>query len=171
MVLTLGTTKLKPFDLSLVSEPYLQWLNNPFVNQYLDLDPPKDLESLHRSCLHILEKPQCSFFAIFDSSTSTHIGNIKIDNQCSKHYTADVGLLIGSTHHQQRGHAQRAIELAIIYSKSKLALRKLCAGVLAPNIASKKLFLRVGFREEGLLINHAVLGGQRTDIHLYGYDL
>ena len=171
MELTKGSTGIMLFELSHVTSAYYDWLHNPLINRYLDLDPPPDISSLRRTCSAIINNPFSLFFAIYDLPSSTHIGNIKLDNICPKHNTADVGLLVGSESHQKLGHAHRAIDLVMSYAHHHSSLRKITAGVLAPNIPSRKLFLRSGFRHEGLLINHAVFQSQRTDVFLFGYDL
>jgi len=143
-----------------VSERYVQWLNDPLINQYLEsrfalqtLDTVKDFVAA------MISSDRDVLYGIFHDDE--HVGNIKIGNIDKYHSHADIGLLIGSR--RSRGIGTASISLATTIAFDELGLRKLTAGIYQPNVASHKAFLKNGYRTVGVLECHRRLGDQWVD--------
>jgi len=61
-----------------------------------------------------------------------------------------------------------AIGLISRYAVRTLRLRKLAAGVYAPNVGSARAFVRAGYRQEGLRRRHLTLDGRPVDLLEFG---
>ncbi|AZQ44128.1 GNAT family N-acetyltransferase [Nonlabens ponticola] len=66
------------------------------------------------------------------------------------HKRAGVGIVISSTIDRSKGYATAAMQLMINYAFRHLRLHQLYAGVSEDNLASRKLFEKLRFRESGI---------------------
>lgn len=147
--------ELKPFDTSIVTDEYLDWLGCPQINKFLEVRRSKITKgSLFDYVEATISSESTEAFAIIDKKTKLHIGNIKLDSIDLYHERAEVGLLIGNREFWGRGVATKAIELISDYAFKKRNLRKLTAGIYEGNIGSCKAFQGAGFILEARLEKH-----------------
>ncbi|QBG35222.1 GNAT family N-acetyltransferase [Litorilituus sediminis] len=147
------------------SDEYVQWLNDPLVNQYLETRfYQQDLASVIGFIKGILENPNEHLFTIRLKSNDKHIGNIKIGPINPHHNIGDVSLFIGDKDSWGKGIATQAIALISQYSFEQLKLRKLCAGAYKANVGSTKAFLKAGYVSDGVLANHYTFNGKPCDL-------
>lgn len=147
------------------SDEYVQWLNDPLVNQYLETRfHQQDLASVIDFINSILNNPAEHLFTIRLKNSDKHIGNIKIGPINSHHNIGDVSLFIGDKDSWGKGIATQAISLISQYSFEYLNLRKLCAGAYKANVGSTKAFLKAGFVKDGVLANHYTFNGKPCDL-------
>ena len=90
-------------------------------------------------------------FAIVESDTNVHVGNIKLGPINAHHAFADVSYFIGETDRHGRGYATEAIKLATAFGFERLGLHRLQAGLYAGNIGSAKALEAAGYTREGTL--------------------
>lgn len=149
-----------------VTPSYLSWMRDPFVLRYLESRFNSfTLDSL-RDYVDLMNKSPINFmFGIFSKDLG-HVGNIKIGSVNQLHRYGDLGLLIGNPQARGRGWGSEAIKLATDYGFSELNLNKLTAGIYCPNEASRKAFLRAGYREVGVLKSHRFFEGRYVDEYL-----
>ncbi len=69
---------------------------------------------------------------------------------------------------QGKGYAKEAINLLLDYGFNTLNLNKITSDSLSENEAIIKLTLKLGFKKEGLLINHYFNNGKYRDAILFG---
>lgn len=67
-----------------------------------------------------------------------------------------------------KGYATEAIHLIVEHAFNKMNLRKVYAGMVHGNEASKKTFEAVGFHVEGTLRKHFYLNGKYLDCYRMG---
>lgn len=161
---------LRGLHVSDASLTYLSWLNDPEINQFLEvrLNPPRtltDLKTFIRSCA---ENQHTLLLGIFLLDADVHIGNVKFGQINSNHKTADLGFLIGDKALWGKRYASRAIKLASNFGFKNLGLEKITAGAAAENIGSQKALVNAGFALEGVLRSQSIIGRARQDGYLYG---
>lgn len=130
---------------------YLQWLNDPAINRFLESRYQKWSKKSLKDYIKAINKNSANvFLAIVASDKDVHIGNIKVGPVDPRYKHADVGIVIGERAYWGKGFATEAIKLVIGYSFKTLKLHKLTAGAYANNIGSIKAFRRAGFSIEGV---------------------
>lgn len=162
-----GAVSLRRLNAESVDEGYLQWINDPEVNDFLE----SRFKTWSRDDLiSYIEKMNNSeknwLFGIFHDDV--YVGNIKVGPVDSHHGRASIGLMIGNARYQRQGCAYAALKLILKFCFDDLGLRKLTAGCYAENKASLNLFLKAGFSIEGTLKNHVLWHGKACDVILLG---
>jgi len=156
---------LQAIDQTDANETYVQWLNDPLINQYLETRfHLQNLENVLTFINDMIAAPNEHLFTIRLTGTDQHIGNIKVGGIKPEHGIGDVSLFIGEKNAWGKGIACQAIKLISRYSFEQLNLRKLCAGAYKPNVASTKAFLNAGYQEDGVLTKHYTLNNQPCDL-------
>ena len=146
------------------TEQYVNWLNDPMVNRYLETRfMVQTLASVSAFIDNINVNPNEHLFTIRLSATGQHIGNIKLGAVNGHHGYGDISLFIGEKSCWGKGYASQAIKLISQYGLEQLGLRKLCAGAYEPNIGSTNAFLKAGFIHDGVLKAHYLLDGSTCD--------
>ncbi len=154
-----------------VSARYLEWFHDVQVSRYLELaQQPSTIQELREYVQSCLDDASTVLFGIFQSSTNTHIGNIKVGPRLDLHQTASVGILIGDRNFWGRGFATTAIALASDWAFAEWSCVKLNAGCQAQNWASIAAFRRAGYRVEGWQADQVATSGSadRSDVVLLG---
>ena len=146
------------------TDAYVSWLNDPVVNQYLEVRFSKNnRETTAQYIRTMLASPRDYFFGIFLRDTQEHIGTIKIGEIDSHHQSAELGLLLGATASWGKGYGTEAVKIATQFSFECLKLHKIVASIYTPNLGSTKIFERLGFRQIGCLKAHRFYGGRYVD--------
>ena len=146
----LSSIYLKKLSLKNFNPNYYNWVNDKKVNKFLEIRFKKqsknDVKKFIKYCNN---SKNIVLFGIFLEDNNFHIGNIKIFITSRIHKRAEVGLLLGEKKFWGRGYGTKAIKLTTNFAKKKLKLKKLYAGCYEKNIASKKIFLKAGWKIEG----------------------
>jgi len=80
---------------------------------------------------------------------------------------AEVGFILAA-HHQRKGYGAESLNAIIRFAFDALGYRKLTATVTAGNIASKRLLLKSGFSQEGVIRQNYYLNGEWRDDWVFG---
>lgn len=165
MIYTGRKIGLRPISMDDCTETYVDWLNDPEVNRYLETR--HETQTLY-SVMPFVGNARASsndyLFAIL--AGPTHIGNIKIGPINRLHQTADISYFIGSREHWGKGMATDAIRGATAYAFDRLGVYTLRAGVYGRNIASRRALEKNGYRLRGVLPLELV-GVDGRDDHVY----
>ena len=138
---------LLPFLKEHVTDAYLCWLNDPEVVRYTEArfthHTREDAEAYVEAC----NRPANArlWRIVVDGA---HVGNLRLSNIDMYHRRAYVALIIGSKDHRGRGIGTKAINLVAHYGFEELGLHKLCAGIYANHLASRRA-LRCANRPAG----------------------
>lgn len=145
------------------TENYLSWLHDKEVNKYLDSGiMPQTIDDLVK---YVNELPKTTLFlAIVIKETNKHIGNIKIDSIDYKNGRGELGTLLGDRNEWGKGYAKEASLAIFDHCFYRLNLRKITMGVVEENIASCKLYEKIGFKIEGIFIKHGYYDGAYRNI-------
>lgn len=154
-----------------LTERYVNWLNDPDVNRFLETRfAPQTIDTIYQYWNDHHLDTASPWFAIINKSTSSHIGNIKVGPISLFHRRADISLFIGDKDSWGQGYATEAIKLIAKWSFTELDLIKLTAGAYSSNMASQKAFLKAGFTIEGIRSNELFTSGRRDSLILLGHS-
>ena len=160
---------LRPLEEADVGPPYVSWLNDPEVSRFLESRFRRhDLASTREFVAAAAADPACVLFGMFFGPERRHIGNIKLSCISDKHHRATIGLMVGDKSLWGRGLATESIEAVTRFAFDELGLKKLDAGGYASNEASRRAFLKAGWREEACLRSHVLGDGGRENQWLVG---
>lgn len=155
---------LEVLEVEDVTQAYVDWLNNPLINRYLEVRfVQSDIKSARAFVQSINESTHSVLFGIKLAGTRRHIGNIKIGPIDPHHLRADVGLLIGDSTVWGNGYATEAIGAVTHMAHDGLGLEKITAGAYASNVGSIRAFLKQGWVEEARLKHHWIIGDDWED--------
>ena len=150
------------------SEDYVQWMNDPEINQYLESRFMTHTMENTKAFIRSVTNDNNYQFGIFDKETDKHIGNIKIGSINHYHKYADVGFLIGNKEFWGKGIATEAIGLVTEFAFNVLGLHKLFGGAYSPNMGSIKAFLKNGYQQEGVKKSQYLCNGKYVDDIIVG---
>jgi len=148
---------------------YVNWMNDPEVNQYLESRfAPATIESLKSFIRSHASGDANVFLAIVLRDGGRHVGNIKLGPINWIHRVGDIGLVVGEKDCWGKGVATEAISLMVAYAFSELNLRKVTAGAYSINYGSIRAFQKVGFEIEGVRRAHFTTPNGQCDHVLLG---
>lgn len=160
---------LRQIELTDCTQTYVQWLNDPEVNRYLetrwsrqDMKSVKDFVQFQRNNDHSI------LFAIIAKNERKHIGNMKIGPIHPHYLYADISYFIGEKSYWNKGIASEAINLVCKFGFEELKLRKIDAGTYATAIGSWKALEKNGFIREGTFRENVISEGKIIDSYRYG---
>jgi len=155
IVLKSDTLILKELEPDNVTNKYVNWLNDPEVNQYLESRFVQQNKHTVKMFVKNCKNSKVDFiFGIFLLDGVTHIGNIKLGPVSVYHKHASIGIMIGDKEYWGKGFESQAISMITQFGFNQLKLEKLCAGCYESNIGSKKAFEKSGYQVEGFIKNH-----------------
>lgn len=152
-----------------VGEAYVEWLNDPRVNRYLESRfVQHTVETTRDFVSAMVESPNNLLLGIRSEAMGSHVGNIKIGPLNDHHATGEIGILVGEPRVWGKGVASAAIRMICDIARDRLALRKVTAGCYASNVGSKRAFEKAGFEIEGIRKAQVLCDGVPEDLVLLG---
>lgn len=143
-----------------VTEDYVDWLNDPNINQYLNtIDSIQTIETCLSYVKNYEEKNDSLLIGLFDIDRKLHIGNISLSVE-EWRKRGVIGICIGRKEFTGKKLASEALTAVRDYCFEELGLHRLEAGVSENNLSSIKVFLNVGFKKEGVLRDSTVVEGK-----------
>jgi RimJ/RimL family protein N-acetyltransferase len=162
--------KLSKTHLSLA---YVDWLNDPDVNAYLETRGNYSIEMLEEY-LDKQERRNILFWAIHLKDSCRHIGNIKIDPINYEDNSGEYGILLGDKTNWGKGYAKEASLAIINYCFKEVKLSKITLGVIENNINAVRLYKKIGFvidevkKNEGIY-NNKLSNSLRMSLHVNNF--
>ena len=145
-----------------VTQHYVDWLNDPEVNRYLETrHNHQTLDSCRSYVADMISNPAHNLFGIYLRKTGKHIGNTKLGFINPHHQRAQLSLFIGERDCWGKGFATETIKTITSWGFNELKLEKIEAGCYDTNMGSLRAFLKAGYQVEGYLRKNIVLEGQR----------
>ena len=135
-----------------VSTEYVNWINDPEVNMYLETRGNYTLDLL-KAYIEEQYNKEVFFWAIHLKSSKKHIGNIKIDPINSKANSGEYGILMGDKINWGKGYAKEASFAIIKYCFEQLKLSKITLGVIEDNKNAVSLYKKMGFTIDEIKTN------------------
>lgn len=103
-------------------------------------------------------------FSVFASSDGRYLGQIGIHQIHARSRVGRLGAVIASRSEMGRGYGTAAVRAVIDLGFGELGLHKLWLMVFAHNARGRRLYSRIGFREEGVLREEYFHDGQWHDM-------
>lgn len=144
------------------------WINDEETNKMFRFDWPVSLAKSQQWFNTTVMDSSKIHFVIVDNETDQLIGMTGLLGVSNKDRHAEVYLTIGEKKYRGRGLSTEVLNLLIAYSFENLGLERLCAHNFIYNIASQKMFEKVGFIKEGVMRKHSFKNGKLEDINIYG---
>jgi len=145
-----------------VTQCYVDWLNNPEVNRFLETRyTHQTLESCQSYVAEMTSSPVQNLFGIYLRDNGKHIGNAKLGFINSHHQRAQLSLFIGEQECWGQGYATETIKAITAWGLYELGLEKIDAGCSEENLGSLRAFLKSGYQVEGFFRKAAVFEGRR----------
>jgi len=147
-----------------IGQTYVNWLNDLEVICFLETRHSKQDLTTIRDFVHRMNDLHDQLLLGIFVGRRRHIGNIKIGPINSNHRFADISLFIGDKASWGHGYGKEAVTMLSLYAFKMLNLYKIYARMIyEENVASRQLFLSVGYEQEGFLRDHYIdHKGRRT---------
>jgi len=141
---------IKTMQVEQITPEYIEGLNDPEVNKFLTAPRLKKQtkSTVKEYILGNLNSPGSLMLAICLNQEGVFIGTIRIGDISSFHYSCTVGICFFNKTYWKKGYASEALGRVVEFMFKELNLHYVEAGVYSTNIASKKLFERVGFKTQ-----------------------
>jgi len=161
MTLQSERLSLKTLIPDMVTQKYVDWMNDPDINKYTESRFSKHtMDSVKSYVKDISGSSVDYFYGIF--LERNHIGNIKLHIN-EHHNLGDVGIIIGDKTQWGKGYATEAIKTVTEHGFDKLELNKISAGIYANNTGSRKAFEKAGYEQEAVHKRTYLCGGEYAD--------
>ncbi len=125
-----------------ISESFVLWLNDPEVNEFLEVrHNPPNLETQKeyvKACRQSLTK---AYLGIFKQDESL-IGSVTLN---SRETSVEIGLMIGEKSLQGKGFGTEVVETVSQWAREQ-GFKEITAGYLQENKRSARLFEKLGFQ-------------------------
>ncbi len=166
---------LRPFTRrNAASKQYLLWMNDAQVTRTIGrfdyLLPVSRAKLLHY--FDDIDTNSAVFLGIYVRSrrgTWTRlVGTLKIYDMDALARRASLGIMVGDRTAWGRGIASASVRAACRYVFEVLGFGKVTAGYLASNTGMHKVFMKNGFKIEGILRKQVFFAGQLVDHVLVG---
>ncbi len=158
------------YDNTELRKSYLKWLNDFQIINYInsfELYKPKDLNFVENSFKRFTSD-NCHAFFIYDKKEDTYIGTIKLDKIDLFRRSAELGIMIGEKNDWGKNIGYVSCTLLLDYAFSTLGIHRVWGGCSELNIGMNRLFIKLGFRQEGVLVDANFINGKYSDNILYG---
>jgi RimJ/RimL family protein N-acetyltransferase len=160
MILQGDRLQLKTLTPAMVTQKYVNWMNDPDVTKYTESRFRKHtMESVTDYVKAVSGSSEDYFYGIY---TGEHIGNIKLHVD-AHHNLGDIGIIIGDKQQWGKGYATEAIKILTQHGFDKIGLHKISAGIYANNTGSVKAFKAAGYTQDGMHERTYLSGGDYVD--------
>lgn len=150
------------------TENIVRWRNSPAVRANF-LDQRLFTAESHRWWLkNRVETGEVAQFIVTRLDTGQDVGSVYLRDIDRDNGRCEYGVFLGEESARGLGLGSEACRLACRYAFGALGLRRVFLRVLADNAGAIRSYEKAGFRREGLLRAHVVLGGVPRDLVLMG---
>lgn len=147
-------------------ENKVKWINDPQNNTYLHYDLPLECEKT--ALWFEKNKDRTDRYDAVIEADGVPVGLIGLLGIEQRNKKAEYYVALGEGEYKGKGVASMATELLLEYAFSELELNKVYLYTERENVSAQRLFERMGFRREGLLIEDIIYNGRKVDRFYYG---
>ena len=164
----------KRLSIEHISSDYVNWINDPEVNMYLETRDNYTLDFLKSYVEEQYEK-EIYFWAIHLKESNKHIGNIKIDPINIETNSGEYGILMGDKLSWGKGFGKEASMRIIQYCFEELKLVEITLGVIEDNVKAISLYKKIGFtideiKKEVGVYNNKLSNALRMSLHVENFN-
>ena len=154
-----------------VTQNYVDWLNDPEVNDFLEVKYSTWTLDSCRDYVDCFTDSESEYiFGIYDNK-SIHIGNGSVSQVNLNTGTFTASLFIGEKHHWGKSAGMEVLLLLFKFGFDNLGLRKCFCGAYSNQLASRFILRKIGAIEEAKLKDKFLYKGNPVDEVIYGIDL
>ncbi|MDG6221536.1 MAG: GNAT family protein [Candidatus Thermoplasmatota archaeon] len=139
------------------------WFNDPEIRSNLASQFPLPLKSEEDFLSGMNDSASDIIMLIVLSDTNQPIGTVGLHKINPVHGGAEIGISIGEKNAWGKGHGAEAMKLALQYAFNTLALHRVELTVIADNLRARRLYEKLGFKEEGAMREKLFIEGRRKD--------
>lgn len=160
---------LKSLNRGDAHEGYVNGLNDPIVNFYLDgvKEDIQTQKSVENFIVENAKEKNCALWGIWLNHASIHVGTVRLHGIEYRHKTAHIGICLFDKTSWGKGVGSSSIRLVTQWAIDILGLRWIEAGIYSENIASQKAFITAGYRWSFDIYGKYVLNGMPADVKVY----
>ncbi len=159
---------LRPLELNDANGNYPNWLNDPVVCKYNSHGEKLYTKEMAFDYINMVQKSSLyQVFAICDSKTDQHIGNISLQNISQKNNNAEFAIMIGEKDFMGKNIGKEAGKIMIEYGFNTLSLHRIYCGTSQYNIPMQKLALHLKMKEEGISVDAMIKNNKYINIYKY----
>jgi len=161
---------LKPISENDISDTYINWLNDPESNKYLEVRHKIQTEFSTINYINNLREIEgCDLFGIYKNESEILVGTLGITNYDKNNKRIEYGLLIGDKMSRQMGIGGLATIMFYEYIFTYTDMQKIHNPVVDANKNAWQLVESLGSKREGVLRKHFLLSsGESRNMYLYG---
>jgi [ribosomal protein S5]-alanine N-acetyltransferase len=171
MKLQYKTYYLKEFTVDDINKEYIEWLNNPEINRYLEakytvwnhLNATKYVQSFRNNKEKYL-------FGIYTLEDDKYIGNGSISSVNYNTEVFEFALFVGDKTYWGKKVAFEVTLLLLRFGFDDLKLRKVFGGAYSNQIASRFTLKKIGFTQEAILKDRYIFEGEPIDCVIHSLD-
>lgn len=160
---------MRPISSAEITSTYIGWLNDPEINQYLEVRNEKQTRISAVKYINLLRaQPDLEMFAIFTKKDLRHIGNMTLTAFVPNHQTS-YGLMLGDQNAWRLGIGAEctALLLELLFEHKKI--HRVYGGAYAKNKRATDNLERFGFVLEGCFRDHVIdSNGGFDDVKTFG---
>jgi RimJ/RimL family protein N-acetyltransferase len=150
------------------SDRMFEWINDRELVELSAAFRPIEREDHDRWFDRIRDRDEVAIFGIRFRDCDRLIGSCQLHGIDRRHSCAELQIRIGERSAWGRGLGREATELLLGYGFEGLQLHRIQLHVERGNERARRMYGRVGFREEGILRGAALIGGRRRDLVVMG---
>jgi ribosomal-protein-alanine N-acetyltransferase len=169
VILKYSKGNIRAFSEDEVTESYVNGLNDPDVNQYLEVRHTRQSIKTIRQFVRLNALSGDSIlFGIFSDSRRELIGTIRLHKISRTSATAHIGICIFDKLSWGQGHGCEAISTVTSWVTIRLGINKVLAGIYYDNKSSRRAFTNAGYKFES--IRNEVYNGCEYSVVIYEYS-
>jgi RimJ/RimL family protein N-acetyltransferase len=145
------------------------WFNDSEVMRYMSRVAPYSYQDAEKFFQQSRQKTDEYTFSIVTLKDNTHIGSGSLKNIDFRSRHAEFSILIGAKEMWGRGYGTDASQVLCAFAFEQLGLNRVYLNVKKDNIGGINAYLKVGFKEEGVLRQHLYRDGAFHDLVLMSF--
>lgn len=142
---------LRDITVADISQDYIDWLNNPKVNEFLEIRFSKQTRETVTAYIQakLADTRNSKHFGIYDQDGSRLIGTVTFPVINWHHLFADLSFVIGHPEGSGHGYATEAVNAALYYIFNFCDMYYVWAGYYEGHNGSSSVLKKNGFKVEG----------------------
>jgi [ribosomal protein S5]-alanine N-acetyltransferase len=139
------------------------WLHRPDVYSRIGVQVPFTKEQQSAWFARLREQSAKLVLAICRRKDEVHLGNVSLDLIDQRHRNARMAVFIGDDTARGLGYGSEAVQLLLDHAFTTLQLHKVWCKTDAGYPALIRFYVKLGFKQEGILREHEIKEGRFVD--------
>jgi [ribosomal protein S5]-alanine N-acetyltransferase len=142
---------LVPFGRENITEDYIDWLNDPQVNKFLEIRHINQSISTATDYVDKFYKDSEAYIWGIYTQEALLIGTVNLNSINRHHNAAELGLMVGNKDYWGKLASEEAISLVLNFAFHKLKLNRVTGGTYSTNLGMIFTYKKLGFTREGVM--------------------